>query len=66
MKPGDLVVPLPGYTEMKNPPAGIILERASLDNPINRGGHSLTGRFLVLFPQGIFPMYDFEMEVISE
>ena len=67
MKPGDLVRPLPGYSEMRNPPCGIIIEGADLiDSQSNLGRYMHASRFIVLFPQGQFPMYDFEMEIIDE
>ena len=67
MKPGDLVRPIPGYSEMRDPPYGIIIERADhIDSQSNLGRYMNASRFTVLFPQGLFPMYDFEMELIDE
>jgi hypothetical protein len=67
MKPGDLVRPLPGYTEMRDPHCGIIVERADLiDSQSNLDRYRSASRFIVMFPQGQFPMYNFEMEVIDE
>lgn len=67
MKPGDLVRLFPGYSEMRDPPCGIIIERADLiDSRSNLGRYMNASRFIVLFLQGQFPMYDFEMEVIDE
>lgn len=64
MKPGDLVHPLPGYSESRDPPCGVIIEIVDLYGSMY--GNRTSTRFNVLFPEGIFPMYDFEMEMISE
>lgn len=64
MKPGDLVRPLPGYSESRNPPCGLIIEIANIS--ADRYGNQTTTRFNVMFPEGIFPMYDFEMEIVNE
>jgi hypothetical protein len=64
MRPGDLVRPFTEYSESRRPPCGVIIEIANLS--ADRYGNRTATRFNVLFPEGIFPMYDFEMEVISE
>lgn len=64
MKPGDLVRPLPGYSESRNPPYGVIIEIKDLHGSIC--GNRALARFNVLFPEGVFPMYDFEMEIVNE
>lgn len=59
MKPGDLVVCRPEYTEASVPPVGVILEEANLK------WHAEVVRFNVLFPEGIFPMYSYEIELLA-
>ena len=67
MKPGDLVIPLPGYSAMRDPPCGIIIKREDLiDSQSNFDRYRSASRFIVLFPQGLFPMYSFEMEIVNE
>lgn len=63
MKPGDLVCPLTKYSESRTPPCGIIIETADLY--ADQYGNRTASRFNVLFSEGIFPMYDFEMELID-
>ena len=60
MKPGDLVRPLAGYTEIFPIPCGIIIEESNL-----AVGFEVT-RFNVLFPQGVFPMFSYEMELVQD
>ena len=60
MKPGDLVKPRPEYTVVFPIPVGIIIEEAG---PYPQFETTL---FNVLFPQGVFPMYSFEMEAVPD
>ena len=60
MKIGDLVKPRPEYTVVFPIPVGIIIEE------INRIPQLETTLFNVLFPQGIFRMYSFEMEAVPD
>ena len=60
MKPGDLVKPRPGCTMVFPIPVGIIIEE------INRIPQLETTLFNVLFPQGIFRMYSFEIEAVPD
>ena len=60
MKPGDLVKPRPGCTMVFPIPVGIIIEEAG---PYPQFETTL---FNVLFPQGVFPMYSFEMEAVPD
>lgn len=59
MKPGDLVICLPEYTESKERVVGMILRENDLL------WHASTVRYDVLFPEGVFPMYDYEMEALE-
>ena len=60
MKPGDLVKPRPECTEIRPIPIGIIIEEARAHPQF-----AIT-RFNVFFPQGIFPMYSYEMEIVPD
>jgi len=57
MKPGDLVICLPEYTGSKGTVVGMILRENDLL------WHAV--RYDVLFPEGVFPMYDYEMRVLE-
>jgi hypothetical protein len=64
MNPGDLIIPLPEYTESRRPPMGIIIREENLSDAVqNFAG---VNRYIVLFPEGLSPMYDFEMELVCE
>jgi hypothetical protein len=58
MKPGDLIVVRPGYTESQSA-VGMILRKSDLK------WHARTIRYDVLFPEGVFPMYDYEMQLLD-
>lgn len=60
MKPGDLVKPRPEYAVVFPIPVGIIIEEAG---PYPQFETTL---FNVLFSQGIFPMYSYEMEAVPD
>lgn len=58
MKPGDLIAVRPEYTESPSA-VGMILGTNDLK------WHAQTVRYNVLFPEGVFTMYDYEMQLLD-
>lgn len=66
MKPGDLIRCLPEYTESETPVVGMILGTNDLNLGTNDlKWHARTIKYDVLFPGGVFPMYDYEMQLLD-
>jgi len=62
MKLGDLVKICPEYSDPDVIGLGIIVDTAEGELYLKTG----VVKFLVLFPDGLFPMYSYEIELVNE